>query len=106
MLEVEVGDRCLDDVRPALVQRKRTFELLAALVDLVLIPESAVLIVEQDELAAQEPGRAARVVDSMSASRACASASSGISSTTERPSRIAYADRSTRPPPQPSLKIR
>ncbi len=42
----------------------------------------------------------------MSARRACASASSGMSSTRERPRRIASADRSTRPPPQPSLKIR
>jgi quercetin dioxygenase-like cupin family protein len=42
----------------------------------------------------------------INASSPTASASSSISSTSARPRRIASAARSTRPPPQPSLKIR
>jgi hypothetical protein len=50
MLEVEDGDRCLDDVGPAPVEGERALELLPAFVDLVLVPERAVLVVEKDEL--------------------------------------------------------
>ena len=45
------------------MEGERAFEQLPAFVDLVLVPERAVLVVEQDELAAAEAGGAARVVD-------------------------------------------
>ena len=63
VLDVEIRDRCLEDVGPSSVESERACEQVPALVDPFPVPEGAVLVVEQDELAVTEAGGAARVVD-------------------------------------------
>ena len=89
-----------------LPQRDRALEQLAAFVDLVLVPQRPVLVVEQDELAVPEAGGAARVVDQHEREQGVRFGLVGHELASDRPRRIASRDRSTRPSPQPSLKIR
>jgi hypothetical protein len=51
LVGVERGDRRLHDVRPAAAQRERTMQQLAPFGDLLRVPQRAVLLVEQHELA-------------------------------------------------------
>jgi hypothetical protein len=60
---MKVRDRRLDEVRPGPVKSERAFEQMPPVVDLVVVPQPAVLIVEEDELAVAEAGGAACVVD-------------------------------------------
>lgn len=101
LAKVEVGGRGPDDVRTAAAEGEGALEPMATLLELLSIPKRTVLTVEEDEFAAPEARRAAGMLSSISASRPCASASSGMSSTSARPRRIASADKSTRPPPAP-----
>ena len=82
VVEVEIGDCCLDRVGAAPMEREGAGEEVAAFLDLARVPEGLILVVEQDELAVGRKRAARRAwLISISASRACASASSGISST-------------------------
>ena len=60
---MERRDRRLDDVRAAALQREGPIERLAPAGDLGGVPARTVLVCEQHELAAVEPGLAARVVE-------------------------------------------
>ena len=60
---MERRDRRLDDVRAAALQREGPVERLAPARDLRGVPARPVLVGEQHELVAVEPGRAARVVE-------------------------------------------
>ena len=62
-LAVQRSDRGLQDVRAAAVEGDRAVDQPAAVSELIVVPQRAVLILEQDELAVDEPGVAARVVD-------------------------------------------
>ena len=62
LLGLQRRDRGLEHVRAAAAQRQRPLEQRAPLVDLRGVPQRAVLILEQDELAAGNRALAARVV--------------------------------------------
>ena len=57
LLEVQVGDGRLDGVRPGAPAGQRSLQQAPALADLLLVPQRAVLLVEQDDLAVAQPGR-------------------------------------------------
>ena len=96
-LGVHRRDRRLQRVGAEAPRRQRPLDERRALGDLLAVPQRAVLVVEQDELA--RPATCAR----RAATRAAASAragpiasGSGSSSTSSRPSRIASPERSCR----------
>jgi hypothetical protein len=104
--EVQVGDRCLDRVRAAPVKGEHAFEELVTCRDLALVPQRAILVIEQNQLAAAKTQGGARVVDEHKRQQAVRFGfvwyQFDQGSTQADPS----DERSTRPPPQPSLKIR
>ena len=61
--QVKLGNRGLDGVGPASVQRERALQLSPTFLDLLPVPQRPVLIIEQDELAIAKAGGATRVVD-------------------------------------------
>ncbi len=62
VLEVQRGDRCLQQIGPVAAQRERTIERRAPGRDLRAVPQRAVLIGEQHDLAVAHARGAARVV--------------------------------------------
>ena len=105
-LQMQVGDGCLHGIGAGFAARDRLLEQRAAFVDLLGVPQGAVLIVEQNVLTVAEAGVSSGVVSSMRASSARTSPSSGMSSARARPSSMASVARSMRPPPQPWLNTR
>jgi hypothetical protein len=103
---VEVGDRRLQDVRACAAQRRGALEQRAALGDLLVVPQRAILLVEQDELVVANRAWRRESLMSISPRSASTSDSSGMSVASTRPSRIASEARSIRPVPQPWLNTR
>ena len=96
LVGVQRRDRRLQDVGPAPVQRERPVERRAPGGDLRGVPQRAVLVGEQYELVAVALAARRASCSSIIASRPCTSGSSGISSASARPSRIASAASSLR----------
>ena len=95
-LGVHRRDRRLNRVRADPPRRQRPLHEPRALRDLIPVPQRAVLIVEQDQLARRRRARRApRFVQQHQRQQPSASGS-GSSSTSSRPRRIASAERSCR----------
>jgi hypothetical protein len=88
----------LQDVRTATAERQRTIERRPSLDDLLQIPERPILVAEKNDGSLGEPRVAAGVVDQHQRQQTLHLRLVGHQPARARPSRIASAARSPRPP--------